>query len=189
MKFKVAIDPGHSVNTAGKRCLKSLDSNETREWLLNSRIADILCGMVKMYPDIEILRTDDITGLTDVSLTERCKRANDFKADLFISIHHNAGINGGSGGGCVVYTWNGLHKTEAQKLYNLTIAQTGLKGNRSEHIGAGNFSVLKYTNMPAFLIEEGFMDSSTDIKKILTDDFAYQCAKGLLDFILWYKDK
>ena len=187
--MRVAIDAGHGKDKAGKRCLKKLDPNETREWYLNSRIADMLCGMLKMHNDISVIRTDDTTGVTDVALKTRCNKANAFNADLFISIHHNAGVAGGSGGGAVVYTWQKLHSAEATKLYDLTIAQTGLKGNRSEHIGAGNFSVLKYTNMPAFLIEEGFMDSSTDIKKILTDDFAYQCAKGLLDFILWYKDK
>ena len=28
----IAISAGHGYNTAGKRCLKKLDANETREW-------------------------------------------------------------------------------------------------------------------------------------------------------------
>ena len=37
--MKIAIDAGHGLYTSGKRCLKKLDPNETREWTLNSRIA------------------------------------------------------------------------------------------------------------------------------------------------------
>ena len=38
--FKLALGAGHGKGTAGKRCHKSLDPNETREWQLNDRIAD-----------------------------------------------------------------------------------------------------------------------------------------------------
>lgn len=34
---KIVIDAGHGKNTAGKRCLKSLDKNETRECILMYR--------------------------------------------------------------------------------------------------------------------------------------------------------
>ena len=53
------------------------------------------------YTGIEILRTDDTTGKTEVTLAQRVKKANSFGADFYLSIHHNAGINGGSGGGIV----------------------------------------------------------------------------------------
>ena len=38
--FKIVLDAGHGRNTPGKRCLKSLDPAETREWVLNARICD-----------------------------------------------------------------------------------------------------------------------------------------------------
>ena len=38
--FKIALDAGHGLYTAGKRCLKAIDPNETREWWLNDRICD-----------------------------------------------------------------------------------------------------------------------------------------------------
>ena len=40
VNFKIALTAGHYKYTAGKRCLKSIDPNETREWWLNDRIAD-----------------------------------------------------------------------------------------------------------------------------------------------------
>ena len=38
--FKIALTAGHYKYTSGKRVMKSLDANETREWVLNDRIAD-----------------------------------------------------------------------------------------------------------------------------------------------------
>ena len=38
----IALDAGHGMGTAGKRCLKSIDPNQTREWFLNDRIADMV---------------------------------------------------------------------------------------------------------------------------------------------------
>ena len=100
--LRIAIDAGHGVNTLGKRCLKKLDSKQTREWTLNDRIADKLERLLVSY-NCEVLRVDDTTGAKDVSLANRVKAANDWKADVFISIHHNADINGGSGGGTLVF--------------------------------------------------------------------------------------
>ena len=67
--FKLAIDAGHYKGTAGKRCLKSIDPNETREWILNSRIAEKLETILSDYENIQILRVDDITGEKDTSLS------------------------------------------------------------------------------------------------------------------------
>jgi len=58
------------------------------------------------YTGYQMLRIDDTTGETDVPLQKRTDAANQWKADLYLSIHHNAGINGGKGGGiiAIVYT-------------------------------------------------------------------------------------
>ena len=45
----ICIDAGHGLLTAGKRCLKSIDPNETREWMLNRRIADKLQNLLEDY--------------------------------------------------------------------------------------------------------------------------------------------
>ena len=177
--FKIALDAGHGLKTAGKRCLKKIDKNETREWTLNSRICDKIEEKLKVYDGYSLLRVDDTTGKTDIALSKRCKAANNFKADLYLSIHHNAGIKGGSGGGIVVYTWErpDAELKEWQKLvYNNLIDETGLKGNRATPLAKSNFYVLVNTNMQAILVENGFMDSTKDTPIILTDDFADQAA-------------
>ena len=38
--FKIAYCAGHYINTPGKRLPKELDIDETREWVLNDRVAD-----------------------------------------------------------------------------------------------------------------------------------------------------
>lgn len=177
----VCIDAGHGRYTPGKRCLKSIDQNETREWVLNSRIADKLQALLSQY-DCQTIRVDDVTGETDVSLEERCERANSAGADVYVSIHHNAGITGGSGGGIVVYIHPSHQKQSEvvqEAVYRHLVEETGLKGNRSNPMAESSLYVLGKTRMPAVLCECGFMDSTTDTPVILTENFADQAARGL----------
>ncbi len=184
---RIALDAGHGINTPGKRCLKSLDKNETREWVLNNRVANYVEELLKGYENVEVLRVDDVTGKRDVPLSERTKKANDWKADIYISIHHNAGINGGTGGGIVVYRYPNSSKfTKAmqKRLYDELIKETGLKGNRASPLGEANFHVLRETKMAAVLIENGFMDSRTDVPIILSDAHAKKTADGIVEFVV-----
>lgn len=181
----IAIDAGHGMGTAGKRCLKSIDPLQTREWYLNDRIADLVeVELTKNY-DCTVLRVDDTTGAKDISLAARVKTANNAKADFYVSIHHNAGINGGSGGGTVVFYYADADmRAMAQRLYSAVIAQTGLVGNRSSKVAVGNLYVIRYTSMPALLLENGFMDSTHDTPIILTADHAQKTAQGIVDFLV-----
>lgn len=181
----ICVDAGHGYNTGGRRCLKKLDPAEHREWWLNDRIADLVeTELVRDY-DCKVVRADDTTGAKDISLSNRVKTANSANAHMYISIHHNAGVNGGKGGGTVVYSYkNDTDKARAVRLYNYLIAQTNLKGNRSTPTAVGNFYVINKTKMPALLCEMAFMDSSVDVPILLTDDFAKKSAKGIINFLV-----
>ena len=178
----IAIDAGHYLGTPGKRCLKAIDPGETREWVLNSRVADKVQAKLYFY-DCTTMRVDDPTGQTEMDLASRVLAANRAKADVYLSIHHNAGIKGGSGGGIVVYVCPGVGEdtTSLQRaVYEHTVASTGLQGNRSRPLGVAAFYVLKYTKMPAVLGEFGFMDSTTDTPIILTEEYAEKLADGIV---------
>lgn len=180
--MKIAIDAGHYKYTAGRRCPKELDPKETREWELNRRVAEALEELLGAY-DCEVIRVDDRTGETLASLSDRVKAANAWPADVYLSIHHNAGINGGTGGGCVVYTAPGAQaksKALQKAAYSAVVGLTGLKGNRANPMPEGDLYVLARTTMPAILIECGFMDSQTDVPVILGETFAPLVAEGLL---------
>lgn len=181
----IAIDAGHGMKTAGKRCLKSIDPLETREWYLNDRIADMLEARLAPY-NCRVLRVGDTTGAKDVPLATRVKTANTAKADVYISIHHNAGLNGRSGGGTVVYYCSSEPERakQAQALYNAVTAETGLIGNRSSKVIKKDYYVVKKTDAPAFLIENGFMDSPADVPVILSIIHAEKTAQGILEFLI-----
>ncbi|MBE7053467.1 MAG: N-acetylmuramoyl-L-alanine amidase [Ruminococcaceae bacterium] len=183
--FKIALDSGHGKYTPGKRCLKSIDKSETREWILNDRICDKVENMLKAsYEGYSLIRVDDATGEVDVSLADRVEKADKFGADIYLSVHHNAGINGGSGGGiiAIVYTGASEKSVNYQKIiYDELIKETGLKGNRSTPMPKQNLYVCRETSMPSVLVECGFMDSKTDVPIILTEKFADECATAIVN--------
>lgn len=183
--LKIAIDAGHCLKTAGKRIPKALDPNQTREWVLNDRVARYQEEAAKLYEGVETMRVDDVTGKTEVSLATRCKRANNWGADLYCSHHHNAGIKQGSGGGIVAYCYKVATEDAEYRdmIYEACIAAGGLRGNRSNPTPEKGFHVLKYTKMPAVLMEYGFMDSTTDAPIILTEDYAKRMGYAVMEAI------
>lgn len=187
MAFKIALTAGHYMNTPGKRCMKKLDPKETREWWLNDRIADKVEKLLKNYTGYQLLRTDDTTGKKNISLTARTNAANNFRADIYISIHHNAGIAGGKGGGIVAIAYtkaNAESISWRDELYAELIAATGLKGNRATPKAKQNLHEVRETKMPAVLLELGFMDSATDVPIILSEKFADQCAEAIVKVLV-----
>lgn len=185
--FRIALTAGHNKHTAGKRCMKSIDPKETREWELNDRIADKVEKLLQGYTGYELIRTDDTSGEKNISIEARVKAANNWGADFYLSIHHNAGINGGKGGGITAYAYTkaSLESLEWQRaLYEALIAATGLKGNRANPLPTANLYEVKATKMPAVLLELGFMDSITDVPIILSDKYADQCAGAIVKVLV-----
>ena len=187
--FKIALNAGHGLNTPGKRCLKAIDENETREWTLNSRICNYIEKYLKDYEGYSLIRLDDTSGKTDITLKTRTNKANSFGADFYLSIHHNAGINGKSGGGVIAIVYKNIvdgSPTYAwqKALYDRIIKATALKGNRSNPLQKQDLHEVRESRMPAVLLECGFMDSATDTPIILTDGFAKKTAKAICEVLV-----
>lgn len=183
--FKLALDAGHGIDTPGRRCLKSLDPEEHREWWLNDRVCRYIEQAAKQYQGFETLRVDDVTGQEDVLMSVRCQRANDWGADLYYSAHHNAGINGGRGGGVVAFSLGEGTAAAGWRdaLYAAIVGATGLVGNRSNPKTTENLFVLRNTAMPAVLVEHGFMDAPEDVPVILREGFARAAGYAVADCI------
>lgn len=182
--FKLTLNAGHSLTTAGKRTLKSIDPNQTREYVLNKRVCDKIESVLSEYEGIEILRIDDGS---EIPLRLRTDKANSFKADFYLSIHHNAGIYGGTGGGIEAYVYPNVDNITLawqKDLYQELIKQTTLKGNRATPLKSANFAELRDTTMPAVLLELGFMDSLVDTPIILSEAFADKAAKACAEVII-----
>lgn len=183
--FKIAYCAGHYLQTPGKRIPKNLDPAQTREWVLNDRVARYFAQAAKDYPQVELLRTDDPTGKTFVDIPDRCAKANRWGADLYIDMHHNAGIGGGTGGGVVIYSYPGSAKGRKYRdaVYTAVISAGGLKGNRSQPLQEKAYDSLRLANAPAILPEYGFMDSVTDAPVILSEEYARKIAYATMEAV------
>ena len=184
MAFKIAYCAGHYLQTPGKRLPRALDKDQTREWTLNDRVARYFAKAAKAY-DVQLLRTDDPTGKTLIDIPQRAAKANSWGADLYLDIHHNAGICEGSGGGVEGFSYPGSSRGRKFRdaIYSAVIAAGGLKGNRSQPLKEKAFDSLALTAMPAVLMEYGFMDSTTDAPVILTEDYARAVAYATMEAI------
>ena len=180
----IALDAGHALCTAGKEVTLA-GYPRTKEWFLNDRISDRVEELLADY-DCKVIRVGDTTGKNDISLAERVKTANNMGADVYISVHHDSGVGGGCGGGTTVfyYSSSSAREKQARRLYEAIISYTRLAGNRANPIQKKGFYVIKKTRMPAFLIENGFMDSATDVPIILSPEHAEKTAQGILKFLV-----
>lgn len=184
-QFILALDAGHYLGTPGKRCMKALDLNETREWILNDRVTRYQEERARQYEGLITVRMDDPTGRTETTLQDRVALANAIGANFYLSNHHNAGMNGKRGGGCVAYCSKGSTRSPEWRdaLYDAVIAAGGLKGNRTYPKAKEDWYVCRNTDMPAVLMEYGFMDSPDDVPVILTDAHAKLCGYATIDAI------
>lgn len=160
----IVVDAGHGKHTAGKRT-----PDGEREWSFNTQVVEAIQSELKKYDGLKVIRTDDKTGESDVSLASRVKKANDAKADAFISVHHNANTgNWGDWTGSETYVMspkaNNPKSLELAKAVHPAVVE-GM-GLKDRGIKDANFQVLRDTKMPAILIEGGYMDSKEDIKTL-----------------------
>lgn len=191
----VCIDPGHAKNTAGKR---SFDGS-LLEYEFNRAVALWLKYHLERH-GVKTIYSCDVNTDKDISLSERCRTANNAKADLFVSIHANAsGTNWNSANGWEIYhhknSNNGKRLAEAirkacdpykNKLLYLGLTDRGIKTN--------TFTVLTNTSMPSVLIEHGFYTNIEECEKLKSIEFRKKCAiadaKGILNYlgIVWKED-
>lgn len=181
--FKIAYCAGHDLSTPGKRVPAALDEAQTREWVLNDRIADGFARAAAAYPELRLLRTDDPLGITTVPIAKRTAKANGWGADLYIDMHHNAGIHLGKGGGATVFSYPGSRAGRLcrDEVYEALLAAGAPRGNRSQPLREKKYLSLSKTKMPAILIEYAFMDSPSDWKAICETDFPERMGRATLE--------
>lgn len=179
---KVAIDAGHGINTPGKRT----PDNE-REWSFNNKVVLSTIKHLNEYQNVEVIRLDDPTGKTDISLATRTNVANRARADVLVSVHHNA-FKGvwGTHTGTETYSYPG--SVEGAKLAKLVQPRlVNAYGIRDRGTKTANFHMIRESNMPAILTEGGYMDSSIDIKKLrdnkVLDNAGKAIASGIADYL------
>lgn len=174
-KYKVALDPGHGGYDSG--AVKYVTEKAV------NLVMGLACRDYLQAHGVEVLmsRTTD----TDNSLTAFCVKANDWGADLAVSIHNNAG--GGDGFEVYHHYGGGTGKTlaanieaEAKKIGQNS---RGLKTKKNAD-GQDYFGFIRLTEMPAVICEGAFVDTKADAAQIDTTTeqqaFGYAYARGIL---------
>ncbi|MEN6521933.1 MAG: N-acetylmuramoyl-L-alanine amidase [Armatimonadota bacterium] len=177
----IVIDPGHGGNKPGAQC------NGVKEKILNMQIAQKIKSELEQIGARVILTRD---GDYDVDLPNRPAIADNHCADFFISIHCNA-LAPETLSGTETYYHPGQPSSRAlaYSIQSRLIASTNMK-NRGARLDTKlspiGLSVLRNANIPAVLIECGFIDNSTDRKLLSDDSFRAKFARGVVDGLRTY---
>lgn len=166
---KIFIDPGHGGIDTGAvgNGLQEKDITlsialEMRR-LLQSEYEGVL---------IQLSRMSDET----VSLEERTNRANRWGADVYVSIH----VNAGGGTGYEDYIYHELSRNSRTARIRDVLHEEIIRATRFRDRGKkeANFHVLRETTMPAVLTENGFIDHKEDAEKLADPNFLRTIARG-----------
>ena len=177
MPYSIMLDAGHGGVEPGAVYNGRNEKDDTLKLVL-------AIGEILQNNGIEVL----YTRTTDIYETpfEKAMKANRAGVDFFISIHRNSfpTDNQVSGVESLVYDLSGIKYEMAQEINEqleaIGFVNLGVKARP-------NLVVLKRTQMPAVLVEVGFINSDTD--NLLFDenfyDIAQAIASGILDTLNW----
>lgn len=171
----VMLDAGHGGYDSGAVYGERYEKNDT----LNLVLA---IGTILENNGIDVL----YTRTTDVyqSPNEKAGIANRSDADYFISIHRNSSPVPGtySGVETLVYRNSGIPAVFAENI-NRELAQVGFNNLGVEE--RPNLAVLRGTNMPAALVEVGFINTEQDnqLFDLKFPEMAQAIANGIMQTV------
>ncbi|SEG70290.1 N-acetylmuramoyl-L-alanine amidase [Paenibacillus sp. UNC499MF] len=171
-KFLIVIDFGHGGTDPGAK------GNGLREKELTLEIGKRIGAFLGDRVDVRYTRTGD----KFVDLSARAAYANSVGADYFLSVHINAG--GGTGFESFVYTSiKAGSSTEKLRsiIHNHVAPVLARRGLRDRGRKSGDLAVLRQTNMPAVLLEYGFIDTAADAGLLKDDSFIDELARATAD--------
>lgn len=169
---KVFLDAGHGGNDPGAL------GNGLREKDINLAVT-LKVGNILANHGVSVgySRTTDVF----VELGDRATRANNFGANVFVSIHCNA-FGDTSAKGVETYSYPGSYTgANLSKAIQDSIIASGVytinRGTKT-----ADYAVLRLTYMPAALVELGFITNSQDanILKNRQNELAVAVSKGIL---------
>lgn len=175
--MKIFIDPGHNYRGADTGAQGNGIKEQDITFEIGIRLRELLENDGHSVKMSRGRITDSLGNTVAQSLKKRCDMANAWGADLFISIHTNAG--GGRGTECYVYSKSSEAFKVAERIQNeitsrIKTVSRGVKEGK-------NLYVLKNTKAPAVLVETAFIDNEDDRKKLTerTGDFAVAIFTGI----------
>jgi N-acetylmuramoyl-L-alanine amidase len=168
--MKVYLDAGHGGRDSGAVGGVRLEKDDCQ--MLTNLVSDLL-----QNSGITVV----VNTNPDENLSEVASQANAENVDLFISIHRNA-FNDLKANGLEVWTCLNARpttKANAKIMYDKLMSVTNEMTGRG--VKESNFYVLKYTNMPAMLLEVGFITNQHD--NALFDKYIFDYATAIAQAI------
>lgn len=184
-KGLIIIDPGHGGEDLGTQ------SNSTPKYLekhLNLATAQQLRTFLNQMGYATVMtRTKDVF----IALDKRAKFANERNPKIFISVHYNSAPSKDADGIEVFYYRSdkdpertSQSKTLAQVVLAKIIAESKARSRGVKH---GNFAVIRETNMPAILVEGGFLTNDEEMDRIKDPAYvkklAWAMARGVDEYL------
>ena len=182
----IAIDPGHGGSDPG-----AIGANGTMEKNITMGISEELRDILTSQgAKVVMTRTKDVdvygpNASGPDELQARANIGNGNNADLFISVHINSFTNPSVGGISAYYYDKTVYDEKiASSIENYIGNISGFGGDRG--VQPGNLYVLRKTDMPATLLELGFISNPKERalleKKEKQHEFAELIAKGIRDY-------
>ncbi len=172
----IAIDPGHGGSDSGA-CANGLKEKD-----VNLDVALALRNLLESQGyGVIMTRTTDIY----LSLRQRCDIANNNKADIFVSVHHNAAtVSTARGTEVLYYTYSSKGKKLAECIQVELIKAIGTRDRGIKP--RDDLYVLKHTVMPAVITEAAFLSNPEDAELLKQDSFRQKIAQGICNGIIKY---
>lgn len=168
--YKVCIDPGHGGSDPG-----AVGVNNVMEKDINLAIALKTAYMLKLDgAQVYMTRDEDY----DVSLYQRVSYANSVGCHIFISIHANAATSSSASSFEVYHYYTSTLGQKLATYVDEEISKLIPLYNRG--VKQADFYVLKYTNMPAIVIETGFVTNSYDVSILTNENYQWKYARAIL---------
>lgn len=181
---RIVIDPGHGGNSIGAGGGTTCEKIEVLKYGLVLRDKLTALGAT-----VIMTRTADINpdkALNPASMAARTAHARDGKADLFISVHMD-GSNNSSAHGYTVFYFN-----EYSWPYAKAVAARAETTYKSFTKTAGRgvkwapFFVTRVHDVPAILVECGYMSNTTDLELLISKDYRNAFTQAMADGIVDY---
>src|SRR5690606_13737724 len=156
-KKRIFIDPGHGGHDPGAIGAKSKEAENVLAVALALEKKLIAQGY-----EVKLSRRTNVY----LSLYDRANMANNWGADIFMSLHDNSAVNK-TATGFERFIFNGQVSSKTVKLQK-SLHDSIIKGIglRDRGMKRANFALIRLTKMPAVLIEYGFISNLTDQKVI-----------------------
>lgn len=180
----IVVDPGHGAHDSGAKSPDKSVLEKNLTLSIGTLVTKELCAQ-----GATVIQTR--SGDTFVELKERAEIANRNGATFFVSVHINSNRTNDSASGTIAFHHGGSVTGQllAECIENEIKKITGMPGIgvwSDTKIYSTGFAVLRYSKMPAVLLELGFINNSKDRARMQQKDYQDAVAKAVVKGIRVY---